>query len=68
MGRSAHTAVGLVGEEGRALRLIAERDRWFNEPGEGSRYRVSGDGHGESAHDSLEEAKTAAKASLRGSG
>jgi hypothetical protein len=39
------------------------RDPRFGEP-DGTKYHVSGDGHEESIYSSLDEAKTAAEASL----
>lgn len=49
-------------QDGLPLRHIVVREPRFGEP-DGTKYVVSGPGHGESVHASLAEAKTAAEAS-----
>lgn len=50
-------------ELGVFLRHIAVRTPYMNEP-DGIKYDVTGEGHEYSKHDSLDEAKAAAEASL----
>lgn len=53
----------LVDASGTILRLIVERDPYFNEP-DGKKYNVSGIGYAGSVHDSLDAAKAIAESSL----
>ena len=56
----------LPDESGMSLRHVAVRDPRFGEP-DGTKYVVSGEGHGESVHASLWEAQAAAEATLTAS-
>jgi hypothetical protein len=54
----------LLDDEGVILRLIVARDPRIGEP-DGTKFVVSGAGHGGSVHASLGDARAAAEASLR---
>jgi hypothetical protein len=51
-------------DEGKPLRGIVRRKSRIGEGGGPIKYGASGEGHGETAHETLDEAKTAAVASL----
>ncbi len=62
--RVAPGQLAILDEQSVILRLIVQREPRIGESG-GIKYVVSGEGHNESVHASLEDAKAAAEASLR---
>jgi hypothetical protein len=54
----------LPDEQGMTPRQIVVRDPRLGEP-DGTKYEVTGKEHGHTVHSSMEDAKTAAEASLR---